>query len=203
MRGQRVGYIRVSSGDQRPDRQLEGVAVDKLFQDRLTGSVRERPGLAACLSYLREGDALHVHSIDRLARNLLHLQQVLEELTGRGISVVFHKENLSFSSETAEPLQRLLFQLLGAFAEFERTLIRERQREGIAAAKARGQHLGRPRRVSATLLQEIRDKLDAGITPAEVAKTYGLPRTTVYGYRKGLRSSCAEGEASGPVQPQA
>lgn len=176
------------------DRQLEGVGVDKLFQDRLTGSVRERPGLAACLSYLREGDTLHVHSIDRLARNLLHLQQIVEDLTGRGISVVFHKERMNFTAGAAEPMQRLMFQLLGAFAEFERTLIRERQREGIAAAKARGKHMGRPRRADETLLKEILEKLGAGVKPSEVAKTYGLPRTTIYGYRKRLSSSLAEGD---------
>lgn len=186
MNGQQVGYIRVSTADQHADRQLEGIPLDKVFEDALTGSTRERPGLAACLEYLREGDSLHVHSIDRLARNLLHLQQVVGELTGRGVSVVFHKERMTFDARVVEPMQRLMFQLLGAFAEFERTLIRERQKEGIAAARARGRHLGRPRRVEGALLEELLAKLAAGGKPAELAKTYGIPRTTLYGYRKRL-----------------
>ena len=192
MNGQQVGYIRVSAADQHADRQLEGVTPDKVFEEKLTGSVRERPGLSACLDYLREGDTLHVHSIDRLARNLLHLQQLVEGLTARGVSVVFHKEGMTFDARAVDPLQRLMFQMLGAFAEFERTLIRERQKEGIAAARAKGKPLGRPRRADGKLLEELLAQLSAGSKPSELAKRYGIPRTTMYGYRKRLQTYPAE-----------
>lgn len=181
--GADIGYIRVSSVDQNTIRQLADTRLDKVFEDHLSGNCRNRPGLDACLDYLREGDTLHVHSIDRLARNLLHLQQLIDALTARGVTVVFHKENMKFSPDghgTSDPMSRLMMQMLGAFAEFERSLIRERQREGIAAAKSSGKILGRPKRVSDDVLEQVRADVALGIPLAKIAKKIGIPRTTLY-----------------------
>ena len=133
-----VGYIRVSSTDQNVERQLQGVELDKSFTDKASGKNTDRPGWQACREYLREGDTLHVHSIDRLGRSMSDLLRIVDELTGKGISIHFHKENLVFSAGGADPMQKLQFSMLAAFAEFERALIRERQREGIELAKAAG-----------------------------------------------------------------
>lgn len=181
--GADIGYIRVSSVDQNTIRQLADTRLDKVFEDHLSGNCRNRPGLDACLDYLREGDTLHVHSIDRLARNLLHLQQLIDALTSRGVTIIFHKENMKFSPDghgTSDPMSRLMMQMLGAFAEFERSLIRERQREGIAAAKSSGKILGRPKRVSDDVLEQVRADVALGIPLAKIAKKIGIPRTTLY-----------------------
>ena len=140
MKGQNIGYIRVSTVDQNAERQLDGVELDKTFTDRCSGKDTRRPQLTACLEFLREGDTLHVHSIDRLARNLQDLQSIVQELNTRKITVTFHKERLTFSGTEDDPFQRLQLQVLGAVAQFERSMIRERQREGIALAKAAGKY---------------------------------------------------------------
>ncbi len=142
MHGQRIGYIRVSTLDQNPDRQLEGVQVSKVFIDKASGKDTQRPQLEALLSYVREGDTLVVHSMDRLARNLDDLRRMVQQLTGRGVRIEFVKEALTFTGEDS-PMANLLLSVMGAFAEFERALIRERQREGISLAKQRGVYRGR------------------------------------------------------------
>ncbi|POZ50033.1 recombinase family protein [Methylovulum psychrotolerans] len=130
MTGQQVGYIRVSSAQQNTDRQLADIKLDKTFEDKVSAKDTSRPQLQACLNHLREGDTLHVHSIDRLARNLFDLQQIVTDLAGQGVCIHFHKENMAFSG-AANPMQELMLQMLGAFAQFERALIKERQKEGI------------------------------------------------------------------------
>ncbi len=137
MPGERVGYIRVSTLDQNPERQLEGVAIDRVYTDHASGKDTERPQLEALLSFVRDGDTLVVHSMDRLARNLDDLRRLVQGLTRRGVRVEFIKENLTFTGEDS-PMATLLLSVMGAFAEFERALIRERQREGIALAQGRG-----------------------------------------------------------------
>src|SRR4051794_31008045 len=140
--GKRIGYVRVSSLDQNEQRQLEGVDVDKKFTDKASGKDMNRPQLRAALDYAREGDVLVVHSMDRLARNLDDLRRIVTELTGRGVVVEFVKEHLHFTAED-NAMSKLLLSVMGAFAEFERALIKERQREGIALAKQRGVYKGR------------------------------------------------------------
>ena len=122
MRGQRIGYIRVSSFDQNPERQLDQVQVDKLFTDKASGKDTQRPQLDALLSFAREGDTVVVHSMDRLARNLDDLRRLVQTLTKRGIRIEFVKECLSFTGEDS-PMANLLLPVMGAFAEFERALI--------------------------------------------------------------------------------
>jgi DNA invertase Pin-like site-specific DNA recombinase len=180
MKGQNIGYIRVSSIDQNTERQLVGVELDSTFTDKASGKDTNRPELARCLSHLREGDILHVHSIDRLARNLIDLQTIVATLTGKGATVRFHKENLTFSATDTNPMQELMFQMLGAFAQFERTLTRERQREGIEAAKARGQKLGAPSKLSPEQTAKIKERVAAGEDKSKVAKESGISRPTLY-----------------------
>lgn len=182
MKGATVGYIRVSSLEQHPERQLEGLALDKLFMDRASGRDTRRPQLAACLDYLREGDTLVVHSADRLARNLEDLQRLVRELSARGVSVRFAKEGLVFAAEEANPMQTLMFQMLGAFAQFERALIRERQREGIALAKKQGRHLGRAKALDARQTLLLRERAAQGESKQALAAAFGISRQTVYRY---------------------
>ena len=137
-----IGYIRVSSVDQNTARQLDGVKLDQTFTDKVSGSTVDRPELAQMLRSVRSGDTLHVHSIDRLARSLSDLLALVKDLTAKGVAVKFHKENLLFAGE-ADPMQELMLSLLGSVAQFERSMIRERQREGIAKAKEAGKYKGR------------------------------------------------------------
>jgi len=132
--GQQVGYIRVSSLLQNESRQLEGIELDITFTDKISGRDKERPELTNCLNHLRQGDTLHVHSIDRLARNLRDLESIVSSLTGRGVAVQFHKEGLTFTGDD-NPMNTLMLQVMGACAQFELSMIRERQREGIHCKK--------------------------------------------------------------------
>lgn len=175
------GYIRVSSTDQNAHRQLEGVDLDKTFVDECSGKDTKRPELQRALEHLREGDVLHVHAIDRLARNLQDLQSIVADLTGRGVTVQFHKESLTFTGEF-DPMQELMLQMMGAFAQFERSMIRERQREGIEAAKRRGVYRGRKPKLTEEQVAEIREKVSAGANKAALAREYGVSRQTLYGY---------------------
>jgi len=180
MKGQNVGYIRVSSTSQNTDRQLADVALDRVFTDKASGKDANRPELSNCLEHLREGDVLHVHSIDRLARNLKDLQTIIENLTKKGVTVKFYKEHLAFEASSASPMQTLMLQMLGAFAEFERTLIKERQREGIEAAKAQGKKLGAPAKLTAEQTAEIKARIEQGGDKSKLAKEYGISRPTLY-----------------------
>jgi DNA invertase Pin-like site-specific DNA recombinase len=179
--GQRVGYIRVSSLGQNPERQLEGVEVDTVFSDTVSGKSIDRPQLAALLRFVRAGDVVVVHSMDRLARNLEDLRRLVRELTTRGVRVRFVKEQLMFSVEDS-PMATLLLSVLGAFAEFERALIRERQAEGIALAKARGAYTGRKRSLTAAQASALRARVAAGGSKAALAREYGISRQTLYQY---------------------
>ncbi len=181
MHGQRIGYIRVSTLDQNPDRQLEGVQVSKVFIDKASGKDTQRPQLEALLSYVREGDTLVVHSMDRLARNLDDLRRMVQQLTGRGVRIEFVKESLAFTGEDS-PMANLLLSVMGAFAEFERALIRERQREGISLAKQRGVYRGRKKALSDSRLEELRRRIEAHEPKAALAREFGISRATLYEY---------------------
>ena len=181
MSGKSIGYLRVSATDQITARQLDGIALDKVFEDKASGASQDnRPQLQAALDYVRDDDILHVHSIDRLARNLADLEKIVSDLTAKGVEVRFHKEGLTFSAHANDPLQRLLFQVMGAFAQFERALIRERQREGIAAARAAGKPLGRRAAMTPAQIDQARTRRAAGESMADLAKAYGVGRSTIY-----------------------
>lgn len=181
MNGQRIGYIRVSSHEQNPDRQLDGSQVSKVFTDRASGKDTQRPQLDALLGYVREGDTLVVHSMDRLARNLDDLRRLVQQLTGRGVRIEFIKEGLTFTGDDS-PMANLLLSVMGAFAEFERELIRERQREGIALAKQRGAYRGRKPALNDAQAAELRCRAEAREPKAALARAFGISRATLYEY---------------------
>ena len=180
-KGQRIGYVRVSTLDQNAERQLDGIKLDKIFTDKASGKDTKRPQLVAALEYVRERDTLIVHSLDRLARNVEDLRRIVRELNDRGVSVEFVKNHLTFSGG-ADPTARLMLTMLGAFAEFERELIRERQREGIAIAKAKGVYKGRKRALTPEQAKEVIGQAYSGIPKADLARAYGISRQTLYRY---------------------
>ena len=192
MIGQRVGYRRVSSTDQNLARQLDGIAVDKMFTDEISGKDRNRPQLHAMLDYVREGDTVIVHSMDRLARNLDDLRRLVSALTGKGVRVEFVKENLTFTGEDS-PMSMLLLSIMGAFAEFERSLILERQREGIAKAKQRGVYTGRKPALTAEQARELCERAAAGERKSVLATEFGISRETVYSYRRAAPAAAVTG----------
>lgn len=183
MAGKRIGYIRVSSTDQNTDRQLDGVELDKVFTDKASGKDTKRPQLQAALDYLRDGDTLLVHSMDRLARNVEDMLRLVRELTANGVTVQFAKENLTFTGDES-PMNTLMLTMLGAFAQFERSLIRERQREGIEKAKAKGVYKGRKPSLDEAQVQELMAKIASGMPKAAVAREFKISRETLYSYIK-------------------
>lgn len=187
MKVQQIGYIRVSSVDQNTARQLDGVVLDRTYEDKASGKDTKRPELEKCLSHLREGDTLHVHSMDRLSRNLDDLRRVVKDLTGRGVVVTFHKENLTFAGEDS-PMQNLLLSMLGAVAEFERAIILERQREGIAIARTQGAYKGRKPSLTPERKRELISRAGAGESRSALAVEFGVSRQTVY---ENLRNAAA------------
>lgn len=188
MTGQRVGYVRVSSADQNPDRQHEAMTVEKTFKDYASGKDAQRPELKKMLDYVREGDTVVVHSMDRLARNLDDLRALVQKLTQKGVRVEFVKESLTFTGEHNSAAQ-LLLSVMGAFAEFERALIRERQLEGIALAKKRGDYKGRKPALTAQQVDEVRRRAATGESKVKLAQDFDISRETLYKY---LRSPQAE-----------
>ncbi|HIB4699827.1 TPA: recombinase family protein, partial [Klebsiella pneumoniae] len=172
---------RVSSFDQNPERQLEQIQVDKVFTDKASGKDTRRPELERLLAFVREGDTVVVHSMDRLARNLDDLRRLVQGLTQRGVRIEFLKEHLTFTGEDS-PMANLMLSVMGAFAEFERALIRERQREGIALAKQRGAYRGRKKSLSSERIAELRQRVEAGEQKTKLAREFGISRETLYQY---------------------
>jgi DNA invertase Pin-like site-specific DNA recombinase len=172
-----VGYRRVSSASQSLDRQeLEGC--DKVFEEKVTGAKRDRPELNRMMDYIRDGDEVRVHSIDRLARDLRDLQSIIEQINDKDATITFLKEKLTFKpSAQADPFAKLQLHLMGAFAEFERSIIRERQREGIARAKERGVYAGRKTSID---VDKVKSLHASGVGASEIAKALGIGRASVY-----------------------
>lgn len=179
-KNQRIGYVRVSSEDQNPNRQLDGQQLDRIFTDKISGRSIDRPALSECLKYIRSGDILVVHSMDRLARNLDDLRSIVKSLTDQQIRVEFIKEGLTFTGEDS-PMSTLLLSVMGAFAEFERSLIRERQREGIEIAKKNGKYKGRKKSLSEEQIKKIKELDAAGVPKTKIAHEYKVSRQTIYG----------------------
>jgi DNA invertase Pin-like site-specific DNA recombinase len=193
----RVGYVRVSSVDQNTVRQLDGVEVERTFTDTASGKDTTRPKLEELLAFVRDGDTLFVHSMDRLSRNLEDLRRIVRMLTGKGVRVEFVKENLTFTGDDS-PMATLLLSVMGAFAEFERALILERQREGIAAAKQRGVYTGRKPALTTEQARALCERAAAGERKSALAKEFGISRETVYSYLRAADSRPASFAASTP-----
>lgn len=185
MTGQRIGYARVSTYDQNPDRQLDNIQVTRTFVDKASGKDVKRPQFEALMNFVRAGDTVLVHSMDRLARNLDDLRSIVQTLTQRGVCIEFVKEGLKFSGEDS-PMAILMLSVMGAFAEFERSLIRERQREGIALAKQRGAYRGRKRSLSDADIGFLRQRIQNGEKKAKVAREFGISRETLYQYLRSV-----------------
>lgn len=164
-----------------------------VFTDKASGKDVARPQLEALLRFVRDGDTVIVHSLDRLARNLDDLRRFVQGLTARGVRVQFVKEQLTFTGEDA-PMANLLLSVIGAFAEFERALIRERQREGIALAKQRGAYRGRKRSLTPVQVAELTERAATGETKSALAREFGVSRETVYQY---LRATPTAGKGPG------
>ena len=172
----RVGYRRVSTLEQSLDRQDLGKC-DRLFEEKQSAGSANRPALQDMLSFVRSGDEVVVHSIDRLARNLIDLQSIIQELNDKGVTFQFLSESLSFSADGGCAFQTLQLQMLGAFSQFERTMIRKRQAEGIAKAKARGVYSQRKKSVNP---DKVRQLFQDGMSKAAIAKHLNISRMSVY-----------------------
>lgn len=181
MTGQRIGYIRISSFDQNPERQLEQCKVEKIFIDKASGKDTNRPALEALLAFVREGDTVVVHSMDRLACSLVDLRCLVQKIIQRGIHIKFVKENLTFTGEDS-PMANLLLSVMDAFVEFERSLIKERQMEGIALAKKRGAYKGRKAVLSKGQIEAIKARVANGDKKSHIARDFNISRETLYQY---------------------
>lgn len=182
-----VGYIRVSTVDQNAIRQLDGLKLDKVFTEYASGKNKDREQLKALLDYVRDGDTVHVHSIDRLARNLADLKDLVNTMNDKGVSVHFHKEGMKFNGDKKDSMTNLLFNILGSFAEFERELMLERQREGIAKAKEEGKYKGRTKTVDDDAIRSAMSK--EGASFRKVAKELGVSLSTVQRAMKDAKSA--------------
>ena len=172
----KIGYIRVSTVDQNTERQLDGVELDKVFEEKASARNVSRPKLVELLDYIRDGDEVIVHDISRLARNIEDLHGLVRQITHKGCVIRFQKENLTFTADRSDPTSELLLSMLGAVYSFERQILLERQKEGIAIAKARGKYKGRPKTISR---DAILDKLQKGLSMRNVAKELGISLSTV------------------------
>ena len=182
----RIGYIRVSSVDQNTARQLDGVQVDAVFKDHASGKDTARPQLQAALAALVKGtgDTLVVHSMDRLARSLVDLLALVKQVTDKGCRVQFVKEGQTYGSSGNDPQAVLMLSILGACAQFEREMIRDRQAEGIAKAKERGVYTGRAPALTDAQAAALRaeDADNKGLGRAALARKFGISRQTLYTY---------------------
>lgn len=185
--GQRVAYIRVSSVDQNPGRQLEVVGeCDRIFTDHESGSaarLANRQQLEELIAYVRQGDHVVISSMDRLARSVIDLNQIARRIVGKGATLEFILERLTFRAEAeADPFAQFQMNLMGSFAQFEREMIRQRQAEGIAAAKKRGVYKGRSKMLTLEQIREVRNQAAQGVPKARIARTYDISRSTLYRY---------------------
>jgi DNA invertase Pin-like site-specific DNA recombinase len=181
-KGQTVGYVRVSTADQNTERQLDGLQLDKVFTDHASGKDTNRPQFQAMRSHVREGDELVVHSMDRLARSTVDMLSTVDELTAKGVRVRFVKEGLTFG-DTSNPCNDLMLTVMAAVAQFERALLLERQREGIAIAKTKGVYKGRVPSLDEEQALEVDRRIADGESASALAREYGISRATVYNTR--------------------
>lgn len=189
--GKRIGYVRVSTSDQNPDRQLEGIQLDKKFIDYASAKSTNRPQLKTMLDFVREDDIILVHSMDRLARNLKDLRDLVDSLVKQKIQVHFIKENLQFNGQDSA-MSTLLLSLMGAFAEFEYAFIKERQKEGIAVAKKQGKFKGSKKKLNAEKIELLKEELKTRKSKSQIAQELGISRFTLYRYLEKIQSRPAQ-----------
>lgn len=185
-------YVRVSTALQNTDRQLFDVSCDREYVDRLSGKDTNRPQLQAMIDNIRDGDVINCHSMDRLARNVRDLLDLIERITSKGGKIRFFKENLVFSNtQKGDAFQKLMLVMLGAISEFERNLILERQREGIAVAKLKGKYKGGKNKLIVEQVQELRNLISAkSLSVSKAAVKFGISRQSVYNYLRDNDKIC-------------
>ena len=174
----KIGYKRISSSDgsQKFDRQILGNDVERIFQDEVSGSSTDRKALQEMLSFCRSGDLIKVFSIDRLARSLQDLLSIIQLLQEKGVKIEFLSEGLTFSNDKSDPFQMLQLSIIGSVAEFERSMIRSRQKQGIALAKSKGVY-AKKKKVSPVKIQQL---YQSGIGATEIGRRLNVSRTSVY-----------------------
>ena len=188
-------YIRVSTVEQNTERQLRDVVCDRVYEEKISGKDTNRPQLQAMLSNIRFGDIVNIHEMSRLARNTRDLLNLVEDITSKGATIVFHKENLTFKGDgkqdhyqkmmmTMLGAVKMMMTMLGAVAELERSILLERQREGIAIAKAKGKYKGGKNKLSDEQVVELNTLHKQGMPIACIAKQFKITRPTVYSYLK-------------------
>lgn len=191
MTGKRIGYIRVSTVDQNPERQLDECKLDKKFIDYASAKSADRPQLQMMLDFIREDDLVIVHSMDRLARNLKDLKNIVDLIVSKNAEIQFVKERLSFTGDRS-PSSNLILHLMGAFAEFEHSFIRDRQAEGIAIAKKRGRFKGTKKKIEGLKIEDLKQAMQTRKSKAEIAREFGVSRCTLYRYLKEIEKSQCE-----------
>ena len=173
-------YLRVSTIIQNTERQLVDVTCDRLYEDKLSGKDTNRPEFQLMMSNLRAGDVINVHSLDRVGRNTKDILEIVKTVKDKGCLIHFHKENLKFDGSKSDLYSDLMLTILAGFSEFERNIILERQREGIAIAKAKGVYKGRRSKLTEEQLKEMKVDFNAGVAKTEIAKKYDVTRAYVY-----------------------
>ena len=174
-----VGYARVSSVGQSLDVQLDKLGhCDKIYQEKKSGASGKRPQLDACMEYVRDGDTLVVTRLDRLARSTLHLCQIADELKRKGVNLQVLDQNI----DTGDATGRLLFNMLGAIAQFETEIRAERQMDGIQKAKQRGVRFGRRKSLTDEQIAELRKRREEGELVKALMQDYDVSKATVYRY---------------------
>lgn len=185
MTGKKIGYARVSTPEQNPESQISSEKLDKLFIETKSGKDIDRPVLQEMLNYIRDDDMIYVQRMDRLARNIDDLRQLVKTINGKGASIRFIKEGLIFDGQDS-PVSNLMLTVIGAFGEFERRIARERQLEGIEIAKAKGIYKGRKPSLSKDEFEKVKYMInDLGMSKAKVAREYGVSAQTIYAYLRG------------------
>jgi len=173
-------YIRVSTILQNTERQLPSVKCDRVYEDKASGKDTEREQFKLMMSNLRKGDVINVHALDRVGRNTKDILNLVEQVKEVGATIKFYKENLTFDGTSNDLYSDLLLTILSGFAQFERNIILERQREGIAIAKAKGKYKGAKRKLTDEQLNELKIDFDKGIPKTQIAQKYGITRSYVY-----------------------
>lgn len=187
-KGKRIGYVRVSTFDQNPDRQLEGIELDKKFIDYASAKSTDRPQLKNMLDFVREDDIVIVHSMDRLARNLKDLRNLVDSLIKQKIEVHFLKEKLQFNGSDSA-ISNLTLSLMGAFAEFEYAFIKERQMEGIREAKKKGRFKGAKHKLDSEKIELLKRRMQSRDSKTKIAEEFGISRFTLYKYLARMENS--------------
>jgi DNA invertase Pin-like site-specific DNA recombinase len=182
----RVGYIRVSTVDQNTERQLKDIKLDKIFEDKCSGKNTNRPALIQLKEYVREGDTVFVHDISRMARNVNDLLNLIKEFKDNGVSIHFVKENLVFDNDKSNPMNDLMLTILGAIYQFERSMLLERQREGIAIAKSAGKYKGKQ---TVKPVDKIKQSISDDIACKDAMAEFNISKAYFYKIKKQMANS--------------